>query len=124
MTYPAWPAFFPAPQIDGYEIQMGDVNNIRSTSDWGPPQTRNRMRRQTATIPVVWVLTDDQMTLFESYWKYTLHDGASWFTSKQDGEDLQDNTCRFIGGYEAKLATLGYWTVTGALEIDDPYRSE
>lgn len=123
MTLPAWPACLPLPKISGYTVAMGDANNVRGGGNFGPAISRNRMTRQVATIAVAFVFTELQHGIFEAWWKHVLNDGASWFTQTQAGEDLQTNTCRFVGGYSAALQTAGMWAVNSSVIIDEPYRS-
>jgi len=123
MAIPAWPDCFPLPQVSGYTVNMGDANNVRGGGGFGPVTSRNRMTRQTAAIAVLYIMTEAQFGIFEALWKHTLNDGASWFTHQQNIEGLENNTCRFSGGYAAALQIGGAWSVSGTLTIDEPYRS-
>lgn len=123
MTLPVWPSCLPLAKIDGYTVAMGDANNVRGGGSFGPALSRNRFTRQAATIGISLVMTDTQFGIFEAWWKHILNDGASWFTMQQDGESLQNNTCRFVGGYQATIQTAGLWAVSGSVVVDEPYRS-
>lgn len=123
MTLPAWPSCLPLAKVDGYAVSMADANNVRGGGNFGPSLSRNRFTRQAASIPVAFVMSEAQFGIFEAWWKHTLNDGAGWFTQTHDGEDLQTNTCRFVGGYQAVLQTAGIWSVTSSVVVDDPYRS-
>jgi len=123
MALPVWPECLPLPQISGYTVSMGDANNVRGSGGLGPATSRNRQTRQTASIAVVYIMTEAQFGIFEAWWKHTLNDGASWFTHQQNIEGLQNNTCRFSGGYSAAIQTGGVWSVSGTISIDEPYRS-
>lgn len=123
MTIPVWPTCLPLAKIDGYTVALGDANNVRGGGKFGPALSRNRFTRQTASISIALVMTELQFGIFEAWWRHIIHDGASWFTQKQDCEGLQDSTCRFVGGYQAALQTAGVWSVSASVVIDDPYRS-
>lgn len=123
MTMPAWPSCLPLPMISGYTVSMGDANNMRGGGNFGPSLSRNRFTRQSATIPVSYIMTEAQFGIFEAWWKHIINDGASWFTQQQDTEGLQTNTVRFVGGYQSALQTAGSWSVSALVVIDEPYRS-
>ena len=123
MALPDWPDCLPLPQIYGYSVALADANNARGGGKFGPATSRNRFTRQSASISVSYVMSDLQLGIFEAWWRHILNDGAGWFTQQQGGEDLQDNSCRFVGGYSAALQLAGYWSVSGQLVVDEPYRS-
>lgn len=123
MAYHAWPDCLPLPQITGYTVSMGDANNVRGGGSFGPATSRNRFTRQTAILSVVYVMSELQFGIFEAWWKHIINDGSAWFTHKQNIEGLQDNTCRFSGGYQASLQTAGSWSVSATVTVDEPYRS-
>lgn len=123
MTLPAWPACFPDPIVQGYSVNLSDANNARGAVGVGPATSRNRNTRQSASVNVVYTMSEVQLGIFEAWHHWTINDGAAWFTSDQAGEGLESNTCRFSGGYTATLLNSGFWSVSSTLIIDQPYRS-
>ena len=122
MSVPAWPTALPLPTMAGYSVTMLDANNARGGGSFGPVKSRNRFTRQSAQIPVSYMMTDVQFGIFEAWWHWIINDGAGWFQSYQDGETYALNDSRFVGGYQAAMQGGGHWAVSALLLIDQPAR--
>ncbi|EWY36780.1 hypothetical protein N825_25435 [Skermanella stibiiresistens SB22] len=79
MTVATWPAYLPAfPLREGYGEQLGR-NVIRSAMDSGPAKLRRRGSAAPDPVALVLLLTTEQVTTFETFFRATLKDGTERF---------------------------------------------
>jgi len=122
MTIPAWPSVLPLPQMGNYSLSRVDLAARRSLQV-GYPIARQRSTRQAAAvIQGTLVMSDLQMSIFESWWRWTLISGVAWFslTLPTDGgiSSPTSVTARCTDGYRASRLTPGLWQVVLPLQID------
>jgi hypothetical protein len=117
----AWPALLPQPQIAGNARRPADLA-VRSSIS-GPALARRRSTMIRDACPVSWVMTDDQLAIFDAWWHHTLGHGCAWFLVTLHGETGNaTHTARLSGGYSAASQGGSHWRISAALELDDPPR--
>jgi hypothetical protein len=118
----SWPAFFPKPQIAGNSRAPEDLS-IRSATETGPNLARQRSAFPIEKCPVTFVLVNEWLAVFDSYWHHKLNLGATWFSIELAGETgTTASVARFVGGYKAALVGGSHWNVSAELEIDNTPR--
>lgn len=113
-----WPEQLPPALFIGRSYQPVDpLSRSRLTSG------RSRQRRQFTSTPVMvnvrWLMTESQALFFETWFRWTLKDGAEWFDMPLRMPDgLSDRAVRFTGIYDGPTeAGPNHWRFTAELEI-------
>ena len=76
---PVWPATLPqAPLVSGLSMKDDDAV-LRTPMDAGPPSRRNRFTAITQSVRASIHLTGAQKTVFDTFYRTTLHNGALSF---------------------------------------------
>lgn len=113
----SWPASLPAPRRDGYGLKPVD-QVTRTTMSSGRQRARRNGLGTPTGVTVNWVLSEDQMALFEAWYELDCQGGVQPFTvTLLGGLGNKPVTATFTGIYEAKLAGI-HWQVTANLQIE------
>lgn len=83
-----------------------------------------RHRRRFTTVPTVytvsWVMTADQLGIFEGWFDSVALYGAEPFTiSLRNGAGRGDVTARFVGAPKIAAHSKDIWKITGQLSVSD-----
>ena len=118
-----WPTSQPRPTVQGHSLQPGD-NIIRTEMDSGIARQRRRFTDVPDKLSVRWVMSNDQYTLFESWYRWHTQSGTAWFSVPIQGTKLRQ--ARFIGRWLARPLSRGMrWEITSTLEVrSEPSISE
>lgn len=115
----AWPATLPVPNLSGYGVKKEGAL-VRTSMQTGLARQRRKSRATPVQISASWRFTASQMTIFKTWHRDTLFDGAAWFTAQLDiGAGLQTYTTRFITDPDGKALPGMSWDVSATLEIVD-----
>ncbi len=113
---PTFPAYLPAPQIDGYGLQPRDAI-ARSAIEGGIPSLRRRFTaRPIMQVNATWRLS---LADFGNYANWANAYGHDWFDIDLAGP-LGIDTCqaRFIGAWSAApLVSTARWEVSAQIEV-------
>ena len=114
-----FPKHLPYPLINGYSIKP-DEAIIRTNMEAGPARQRRRYTQTPSKISVRWVMSKEQFSLFEAWYKYYAKEGAEWFfINLLGGLGILEQEARFTKQFEAKLLNGVLWEVSSELEIRD-----
>ncbi len=114
-----FPSNLPYPKVDGYSIKP-DEAIVRTDMEAGPARQRRRYTQTPSKITVNWMMTRDQFSLFEAWYKYHAKEGAEWFyITLLGGLGLIEQEARFTQQFEASLYNGILWEITSELEIRD-----
>jgi hypothetical protein len=120
MTLLSWPTLLPIPQRAGNARMPVDVS-ARSQIHGGATLARQRFSRVRENCPVTFMMSPDQLAVFDAWWTFSLGQGCGWFLSLLRGEmDVAMHACRMAAGYRAELVGAARWKITAQLELDDP----
>lgn len=114
-----WPTFLPNP--DQNLSADTETSAIRSNMDSGRTRVRRRFTSEYEVFSAVWTFDEDQFSLFQSIFAFTLKSGTEWFTiSLPVGDGLTPVTARFAStGYTKKHVPVMHWEVSATLELQD-----
>lgn len=116
---PAWPSTLPAPNRDGYTLNPAPAF-IRTNMDGGKARQRKRFTSVPTSIPLQWLFTQQQLAIFEAWWKYQINLGTSTFTMQlYNGKGYNNYNVRFIKEYSAPVARGIYFYVSAQVEVFD-----
>jgi hypothetical protein len=92
---------------------------MRTNMESGRAKQRRRYQSTPTQVPVTWRFRDEgQCQLFESWYKYIISDGTSWFNSKlKTPEGIKQYKCRFMDIYTGPLLDGLDWVYTAELEL-------
>jgi len=108
-----WPASLPqTPLLEGYKDTPQD-SVLRSDFD-GYTKQRNRFTAVINDIEEHYYLTDDQYSVFRSFYKNDLSNGSSEFIKKDPVSGINQNY-RFVKPYDPQRVGLG-WVIIINLE--------
>jgi len=113
---PTYPTQLPAPLVSGYALQPQDVG-IRTAMDSGIARTRKRFSaRPVTTVPVNWIMSQNQLALFDAWMLAYAND---WFSIKlAGGLGLQAVLARLVGTWTSMPAgSSAQWSVSATLEV-------
>lgn len=116
----AWPETLPLPSLDYQGTNTaptlisapGKMANLR----------RSRFEKNYPTLQVEWVLNDDQLVIFKSFFKEDLGNGIAHFSIElryPKNSDLDEWSVRFVGGYQT-IHEEGLWRVQASLLVINP----
>jgi hypothetical protein len=115
----AYPPVLPAPLSSGYAMGIGQTD-VRTEMDAGPARQRRRHQQKPVQLALSWLMTRDQLSVFEYFYEVVLDGGAEWF----DGPLSSGVGCtasvplRLISGYEVtQAASDGLWQITASAEL-------
>jgi hypothetical protein len=115
----AYPPVLPAPLSSGYAMGIGQTD-VRTEMDAGPARQRRRHQQKPVQLQLSWLMTRDQLSVFEYFYEVVLDGGAEWF----DGPLSSGVGCtasvplRLISGYEVtQAASDGLWQITANAEL-------
>lgn len=111
-----WPTSLPQePKLRGY-TETRESNVLRSPTEQGPAKTRKLYTADIPVFSIVLVMTDAQLTTFDTFFESTIDYGATSFTwvHPRTGSGA---TCRLRS--VPNLVRLGgdYWSVSFQMEI-------
>lgn len=115
-----YPSYMPPVLLSGYGIQTVSPL-VRSKQESG----RAAQRRGFTSVPVIakieMVLNRAQAQAFETFFRWTLNNGAEWFEIKlKTPLDYAQYKSRFTGIYSGpNLLSGSIYKITGELEIYD-----
>lgn len=108
---PTFPAFLPAPLIEGYGLQPRDAT-IRSAMDGGTTRVRKRHTASGLTrVSVKWRISRADYALFDAWLETYGHD---WFDITLAEGAAQ---ARLVGDYTATLSGAAIWDIAAELEV-------
>ena len=113
---PTYPTQLPAPLVSGYALQPQDVG-IRTAMDSGIARTRKRFSaRPVTTVPVNWIMSRNQLALFDAW---ILAYASDWFSiNLTGGLGLQTVLARVVGTWTSVPAgSSALWSVSATLEV-------
>ena len=114
-----FPKRLPYPTVEGYSIRP-DEAIVRTEMEAGHARQRRRYTQTPSKIAVKWILSPEQFSVFESWYKYYAKEGAEWFTiNLLGGIGLTEQEARFTEQFEASLLNGYLWQITSQLEIRD-----
>lgn len=112
-----YPDTLPLPEVEGYGIQP-QAAFIRTDMDQGPARQRRRFTTAPTHYPVKWIMTEEQMELFEAWYEGAADAGAAWFTVQlRNGRGLQQVEARFMQPWQAGLLGGWHYEVSATLEV-------
>jgi len=118
-AYPS--TMLPGPTID-YALSERSAT-IRSQMESGRFRQRRRFTTSANVVPVSWIFTPFQFSMFRSWFFFKVSQGADYFTMDLDlggEEDPQNVAARIVEGvYDARYQD-GNWLVTATLEVENP----
>ena len=119
MTSIYFPTYLPCPTVEGYSIRP-DEAIVRTHMEAGPARQRRRFTQTPSKINVRWIMTPEQFSLFEAWYKFYAKEGAEWFhINLLGGLGLLEQEARFTKQFEASLLNGYLWQITSELEIRD-----
>lgn len=113
-----FPAGLPRPLRNGYGL-----NHVSPLMRSELQSGRARQRRKYTSVPsiasVSWLLTQQEATIFESWFRYDIVDGSEWFNAVlRTPMGLQPYECRFVDMYSGpELVGITHWRFSANLEI-------
>ena len=114
-----FPKKLPYPTVEGYTIKP-DEAIIRTEMEAGPARQRRRYSQTPSKISAKWIMSPEQFSLFEAWYKYHSQEGAEWFyITLLGGLGLIEQEARFTQQFEASLLNGLLWIVSSELEIRD-----
>lgn len=112
-----WPSALPLPTIDSYGLQPRP-SRIRSDMDQGAARQRRRFTMAMTDVPVGFVLTRNQLMIFEGWLDARHQYGAVWFgIDLVNGVGLSTQEARFKDDPDIRPLGGNTWRVTGTLEV-------
>lgn len=113
-----YPGILPLPQLSGFGYKSVS-GVIRTQMVSGYTRKRNRtLNAPTRSGSVVWKFTNDQLAIFESWWRNELKNGAKDFSMLvKTPRGLQRRICSFEDEYAVSVISSEKWTVKTKLSI-------
>lgn len=106
-----WPPGLPDP-MTGSTFTTAETR-LQTEGDLSP-RCRINDPNYRQTLSLSWTMTDDQFRVFESWFRYRLHDGVGCFDTFWNNKK---GVARFTGVVHATL-NGAHWQLTGEAEID------
>jgi hypothetical protein len=116
-----WPDLLPKPTVQGYTLQP-EKNVLRTEMDSGPARQRRQFTQVPTVVTVRWRMNQEQLALFQSWFRWRAWSGASWFQVELlNGLGIQSQEARFWGPYKANAIHRAlFWEITAKLEVRNP----
>jgi len=112
-----YPSVLPQPKIQGYGYQPTDIL-ARTQMESGIARQRQRFTASPTMVTVSWIMNQEQLGLFESWYKYKAKYGAEWFNiDLLNGLEINSNQVRFNKPYKASLIGHRDWNIQATLEV-------
>jgi hypothetical protein len=114
-----YPPVLPAPLSSGYGMGIGQTD-VRTEMDAGPARQRRRHQQKPVQLALSWLMTRDQLSVFEYFYEVVLDGGAEWFDAPlSSGVGCSVSVpLRMISGYEVTQAAAdGLWQITANAEL-------
>ena len=90
----------------------------RTEMDVGIPRVRRRSAASYYHVTAQWLLTDAQMSAFDTWWRGSGRSGAVWFNLGLKIRGARAlYASRFIGPPKVTLKQPGVWRMSGKLEV-------
>ena len=114
----SWPDVLPAPTRD-YSLSV-DHGLVRTQMDSGRTRQERAFLDSENEASVVWLFTDAQYQLFDSWVYHALNGGADWFECPiVSGGGVTTHQVRIQGGtYKPQLQPGVAWRVSAVLDLD------
>jgi len=107
----------PDPLASGYSVQPVD-QTARTPMDVGLPRVRLRSDASYYHVTAQWLLTDAQMTAFDTWWRGDGRGGAVWFNMPIKIRGAKSTrSSRFMAPPKVTLKQPGVWRMSGKLEV-------
>lgn len=114
-----FPKKLPYPTVEGYTIKP-DEAIIRTEMEAGPARQRRRYSQTPSKISAKWIMSPEQFSVFEAWYRYRAKEGAEWFyITLLGGLGLTEQEARFTQQFEASLLNGYLWQISSELEIRD-----
>jgi hypothetical protein len=112
-----WPTTLPSP-TSGFSIAPVD-QTIRTDMEVGSARVRRRTSARNDMMTTTWLMTNDQVAIFRTWFTTTINGGVTWFTvSLPVGSTVYSSVnARFKGPYTIDHVGGIYWKINGTLEI-------
>lgn len=110
-----WPQILPEPVVEPYGFEVSP-SVARSEMDSGFIRQRKRFTQQLRAFNVTFSFTDNQLAIFQAWWKYKIASGADWFLMSIDiGGAKAERQIRFASPFTSTTKG-GRWTVKSTME--------
>ena len=114
-----FPKKLPYPTVEGYTIKP-DEAIIRTEMEAGPARQRRRYSQTPSKISAKWIMSPEQFSVFEAWYRYRAKEGAEWFyITLLGGLGLTEQEARFTQQFEASLLNGYLWQISSELDIRD-----
>ncbi|MBP6861338.1 MAG: hypothetical protein KBC57_03165 [Neisseriaceae bacterium] len=123
---PVMPDVVPCPLLNGYGYAPQNPF-IRSQMDSGRARQRRRFKSVAKKASVSWLMTDEQLAIFESFFDYETCGGVGWFRlNLKNGLGMVCVKARFINPEEPYSVQKNnkFWTISAVLETFDMPRHD
>lgn len=118
MSLPVWPvAVEHRPLRSAFRVIEPHVKPLETELEGGSIRRRPSTTIRRALLAFGWDWTDEQYTIFRTFYHLTLSEGALRFTmSVPDGDLYVERSCQFKGMYEATRPTR-FWRISAQIHI-------
>jgi hypothetical protein len=115
----AWPSTLPVPNLSGYALKKQKAFT-RTDRQTGLARQRRTSRVVPLHVNAAWRFTPSEFTIFKTWHKEAIFDGAAWFTAELNiGFGMQTYTTRFVDDPDEKALPGMNWEVSATLEVID-----
>ena len=120
----SWPDVLPAPTRD-YSLSV-DHGLVRTQMESGRTRQERAFLDSENEASVVWLFTDAQYQLFDSWVYHALNGGADWFECPiVSGGGVTTHQVRIQGGtYKPQLQPGMAWRVSAVIDIESTNRAD
>ncbi len=120
MTAPiSWPKSLPKPTIASYGYSPDDAV-LATDLEFGPRRTRQRFTATPTSYTVRWLMTTNQLAVFEYFHKNVISQGAAYFSVElKQGAGFLPVDARFIGPFNVTGIKPELYEVTASLQVRD-----
>lgn len=119
MAVERWPDILPGPLSDDYGVEPGE-GTIRTDMESGPARQDEIFTDVPAALPVKWLFSGDEYSVFAAWYVRRARQGATWFAvTLAMSTGIGEVEARFVNQYKAKRQGI-LWLVTAKMEVRDP----
>lgn len=117
----AWPSYMPTVLRENYGFEQTDVV-ARTEMEGGPRRLRQIAPPGPETVPVSWMLMDDQMALFKTWFQRDALSGSARIDLpiRTRGQPVEVQTAYFISPISWRLETPRKWRASATVQIVKP----
>lgn len=119
MAIPVYPSdLLPAAILNQYYLQQ-QRNVVRTDMEQGAPRQRRRFEDTFTSAKVKWILTGEQMKLFEGWYKHMAEEGGVWVQMPiKVPKGILPHRVRFATAIKQKLLSEDLWEVSSTLDLE------